>query len=140
MAIASTNGVDLNAPSARSIDSSKSTLAHFQQQPPISAASARKYGVNVMLDASPLSSIPLPPALQPGLSPLPGSYNSTQFYMLSDGKTGVLALGSFADNDFFTLQNSLLQGALSLKSQNATQLVLDLVGALHKMLLFGSLT
>jgi hypothetical protein len=140
MAISSTNGVDLYAPSASSIKPSNSTLEQFQQQPQISADSARKYRVNVMLDTSPMSNVALPPVLQPGLSPLLGSYNSAQFYMLNDGKTGVLALGSFSDNNFVTLQDSLLQGALSLKSHGATQLVVDVVGALYEMLLIDSLT
>ena len=82
-----------------------------------------------MLDTSPLSDVVLPSVLQPGLSPVPGSRNAAQFYMLKDGKTGVLALGSFSDSSFSGLQNSLLQGILSLKTQGATQLVVDVVGA-----------
>jgi hypothetical protein len=85
-----------------------------------------------MLDTSPLSDVTLPPVLQPGLSPELGSRNSAQFYMLKDGKTGVLALGSFSDSSFSGLQNSLLQGTLSLKSKGATQLVVDVASAFVK--------
>lgn len=48
--------------------------------------------------------------------------------MLKDKKTGVLALGSFSDTDFFPFVDSLLQGLVSLKSQGATQLIVDVVG------------
>jgi hypothetical protein len=128
VALTGTNGQDLYASSTDQIDPSDKPIAKFQQQPPISPDVARKHPVNVMLDTSPVSDVVLPPELQPGLSPVSGSRNAAQFYMLKDGKTGVLALGSFSDNDFFGLQNSLLQGILSLKSQNATQLVVDVVG------------
>lgn len=131
--IPGTNGVDLYAPSTSSIGPSNTPLATFQQQPQISPGSALR--VNVMLDTSPLSNVGLPPVLQPALSPLPESRNAAQFYMLEDGKTGVLALGSFSDVSFSGLQNSLLQGTLSLKSHGATQLVVDVVGSRYAMLL-----
>lgn len=101
----------------------------FQQQPPI-AASSRQLPVNVMLDTSPLSDVVLPPTLQPSLTPVNGSRSVAQFYILNDKKTGVLALGSFSDTDFNTFLNGMLQGLLSLKSQGATQLIVDVVSCL----------
>lgn len=77
-----------------------------------------------------MSDVVLPPGLQPSLNPVNGSRNAAQFYMLKDKKTGVLALGSFSDTDFSPFLDSLLQGLVSLKSQGATQLVVDVVGTL----------
>ncbi|KAF9467967.1 hypothetical protein BDZ94DRAFT_1210518 [Collybia nuda] len=124
-AVDGTNGVDAYASSTPQIDPSSKPVAKFQQQPPISAESSRKHLVNVILDTSPLSDVVLPPALVPGLSPVNGSRNAAQFYMLKDKKTGVLALGSFSDTDFLPFLDSLLQGLVSLKSQGATRLVVD---------------
>lgn len=83
-----------------------------------------------MLDTSPLSNVVLPPTLQPSLTPVNGSRSVAQFYILNDGKTGILALGSFSDTDFNTFLDGMLQGLLSLKSQGATQLIVDLVSVL----------
>jgi len=80
-----------------------------------------------MLDASPPSDVILPPTLRPALPTAGGSLNATQFYLLKDGKTGVLAIGSFSESDLTTLLNRLLQGLVSLKSQGAIQLVVDVV-------------
>ncbi|KAL4261125.1 Secondary metabolite-associated S41A peptidase [Pleurotus pulmonarius] len=124
-AVAGTNGADVNAASALAIDPAERPLAKVQQQPPISAQDARKHMVNVLIDAAPLSNVVLPPGLQPALPAVNGSRTVAQFYMLKDGKTGALALGSFSDNSFEGLQDSLLNGLLSLKSQGATQLVVD---------------
>jgi hypothetical protein len=118
------------APPTPQIDPSSKPVSKFQQQPTISTESARKHLVNVILDTSPLSNVVLPPVLQPGLPPVTGSRNAAQFFMLTDGKTGVLALGSFSDVDYFAFLDSLLQGLVSLKSRGATQLVVDVVGTL----------
>lgn len=83
--------------------------------------------MNVILDTAPLSDVTLPPALLPKLSPLGGSKNSAQFYLAKDGRTGVLALGSFSDSSFTDLLTSLLSGLKSLKDAGATQLVIDVV-------------
>ena len=120
-AVAGTNGEDINSGSALK----QSPAAKFQQQPEIPAEVARKYPLNVILDASPLTNVLLPPELKPGLPAAGGSRNAAQFYLLKDGKTGVLALGSFSDTDYFPFLNSLLEGLNSLKSQGATQLIVD---------------
>ncbi len=87
----------------------------------------RKHAVNVMMDTSPPSDIVLPPTLTPALPILSGSQNVTQFFMLKDGKTGVMALGSFSDTDFNDFLLGMLSGLQSLKSQGATQLIVDVV-------------
>lgn len=83
--------------------------------------------MNVMLDTTPPSDVVLPPTLVPGLPVLNGSRTVQQFYMLKDGKTGVMALGSFSDNDFNAFLLGMLTGLQSLKSLGATQLIVDVV-------------
>ncbi|RDB27918.1 Peptidase S41 family protein ustP [Hypsizygus marmoreus] len=124
-AVPGTNGVDIFARSISSLGSLDRPITKFQQQNPISAATERQHPVNVILDASPPSDVVLPPTLVPSLPTVPGSRNAAQFYLLKDGKTGVLALGSFSDNDFNAFLNSMLEGLVALKSQGATQLVVD---------------
>jgi len=85
-----------------------------------------KEPINVMLDTSPLSDVLLPPHLTP-TSPVNGSRNAAQFFLLDDNKTGVLALGSFDDPDFDSFLDSLLTGLITLKSLGANQLVVDVV-------------
>jgi len=80
-----------------------------------------------MLDSTPLTDVVLPPELQPTAPPLNGSFGVGQFFMLDDGVTGVLALGSFSGADFDTMESGLLEGLLGLKSMGATQLIVDVV-------------
>ncbi|KAF9479493.1 hypothetical protein BDN70DRAFT_932553 [Pholiota conissans] len=124
VAIDGTNGVNLFGSS--SIPSSTNIpVVKFKQQPDIPAPVERKQHVNVMLDTSPPSDVVLPPTLVPALPSLNGSASVTQFYMLKDGKTGVMALGSFSDSDFNTFLIGMLTGLQSLKSLGATQLIVD---------------
>ncbi|KAF9009968.1 hypothetical protein BDQ17DRAFT_1234948 [Cyathus striatus] len=125
VAVDGTNGVDLAESSSAQVVPSSNPLAKFQQQAPVPVQVQRKEPINVMLDTSPLSDVTLPPGLQPSLTPANGSRNAAQFYLLKDGKTGVLALGSFSDSSLDDFQNSLLQGLLSLKSAGAAQLIVD---------------
>jgi hypothetical protein len=120
-----TNGVDLNAPNAESISPVEKPVARFQQQHAISAADAHKH-LDVMLDALLPTDVVLPPSLTPQ-APINGSRNAAQFFLLDDNRTGVLALGSFSDNNFNAFLDGLLQGLLNLKSLGATQLVVDVV-------------
>ena len=130
VAINGTNGVDLYATSSASNSGNLSPFSKFQQQPPIPQV-ARNQPINVMLDTAPPSDIVLPPVLQPSLPTVKGSQNVTQFYMLNDGKTGVMALGSFSDSDFNTFLLGMLNGLTSLKSLGATQLIVDVVSQLQ---------
>ncbi|PFH48702.1 hypothetical protein AMATHDRAFT_149320 [Amanita thiersii Skay4041] len=125
VAVRGTNGIDIHDSSAMRNQPSFTPLMTFQQQPPVDPQLARKQPLNVILDASPLSDVILPPVLQPSLTPINGSRSVAQFYMLKDGKTGVLALGSFSDTVFEDFLNGMLQGLLSLKSLGATQLIVD---------------
>ncbi|KAF8069164.1 hypothetical protein FPV67DRAFT_1448960 [Lyophyllum atratum] len=124
-AVPGTNGEDIYGVSTAKFSPSERPVAKFQQQPAVSADVARKHPIDVILDTSPLSDVVLPPVLVPSLPAVPGSRNAAQFYLLKDGKTGVLALGSFSDSDYFPFLDSLLTGLQSLKSQGATQLVVD---------------
>ncbi|KAF5389577.1 hypothetical protein D9757_004103 [Collybiopsis confluens] len=123
LAISGTNGIDLNETSSANTAPVSNTVLKFQQQPPIK--SNNKHRVNVMLDTKPLSDVALPPTLAPSSPALPGSFGSGNFYMQPDNITGVLALGSFAGDDFDTTLNGLLQGLVNLKSLGATQLIVD---------------
>jgi hypothetical protein len=83
-----------------------------------------------MLDDTPLQNVFLPPALTPA-APLNGTnLGIGQFYMLSDKKTGVLALGSFSGVAYETLMSGLLAGLLQLKSLGASRLIVDVVSAI----------
>jgi hypothetical protein len=122
-----TNGVDANAPSAQTVEPSslsKETLGRFRFQPaPAPADSKRR--LNVLVNDAPVSDIVLPPGLAPT-----GNFSGAgaiQFFELQDGKTGVLALGSFATGTFDGMEQELLSGLQTLKSNGKTQLVVDLV-------------
>ncbi|GLB42382.1 putative peptidase family S41 [Lyophyllum shimeji] len=125
VAVPGTNGVDVYTISAAEVAPSEAPVAKFQQQPVVSAAVARKHPLNVILDTSPLSDVVLPPTLAPSLPAVNGSRHAAQFYLLKDGKTGVLALGSFSDSDYNAFLDGLLTGLVTLKSQGATQLIVD---------------
>ncbi|KAF8198537.1 hypothetical protein BJ912DRAFT_1074631 [Pholiota molesta] len=124
VAIDGTNGVDVFATSSAP-SSSNIPLVKFKQQPDIPAQVERKQLVNVMLDTSPPSDVVLPPTLAPSLPAINGSASVTQFYLLDDKKTGVMALGSFSDNNFDAFLIGMLTGLRSLKSLGATQLIVD---------------
>jgi hypothetical protein len=120
-----TNGIDLNAPNVAALSDAQKPIGRFQQARPLSTET-RQQKVDIMLDTSPLSDVVLPPGLVPQ-TPVNGSRNAAQFFLLDDKKTGVLALGSFDDNSLDALSNSFLAGLLNLKSLGATQLVVDVV-------------
>ncbi|KAJ6588635.1 hypothetical protein B0H19DRAFT_1100376 [Mycena capillaripes] len=118
VAVDGTNGVDLHASPL-----APSAAAKFQQAP-VSPPS-KKHRANVIMDSAPLTDVTLPPGLQPSAPALNGSFGVGTFYMQKDGKTGVLALGSFSGADFDVMQDGLLQGLLTLKDLGATQLIVD---------------
>ncbi|KAJ7314970.1 hypothetical protein DFH08DRAFT_894316 [Mycena albidolilacea] len=117
VAVDGTNGVDLHASGL-----APSAAAKFQQAP---ASPSKKHLLNVMLDTTPLSDVVLPPGLQPTAPALNGSFPAGTFYLQKDGKTGILALGSFSGADFDVMQSGLLEGLLTLKEIGATQLIVD---------------
>ncbi|KAJ7104453.1 hypothetical protein B0H15DRAFT_810083 [Mycena belliarum] len=118
VAVDGTNGVDINTEALVS-----SAAGRFQQTPPVPVT--KKQRLNVIMDAAPLSDVDLPPVLQPTAPVLNGSFGSGAFFMQKDGKTGVLALGSFSGADFLVMQSGLLQGLMTLKQMGATQLIVD---------------
>ncbi|KAF5337318.1 hypothetical protein D9611_003167 [Ephemerocybe angulata] len=117
-----TNGADINDSGSMSALTEDPT-AQYEQQPTVPPT--KKQLLNVMYDDSPLSNVVLPQPLQPSLPAINGSRSVGQFYMLKDGKTGVLALGSFSDDDYDEFLRGLLVGLLNLKSLGASQLVVD---------------
>ncbi|KAJ7126237.1 hypothetical protein C8R44DRAFT_781419 [Mycena epipterygia] len=118
VAVDGTNGVDLHASSLV-----PSPAVQFQQSPPL--VPSKKQLVNVIMDTAPLSDIVLPPVLEPSVPALNGSFGSGAFFLQKDGKTGVLALGSFSGDDFDVMESGLLEGLLTLKEMGATQLIVD---------------
>ena len=132
VAVNGTNGIDVYATSSAPRNSGNlNPFSKFQQQPPVSPQVARNQPLNVILDTAPPSDVVLPPVLQPSLPAVNGSRSVSQFYMLKDGKTGVMALGSFSDSDFNTFLLGMLNGLVSLKSLGATQLIVDMVSPLQ---------
>lgn len=130
VAVSGTNGVDINSININGKrDLPEETVAtKFRQAPKVAPAVARKHPLNTMLDTSPLQNIVLPSGLTPSAN-VPGSSDVTQFNLLPDGKTGVLALGSFVNGDgnFNRFERTLLSGLQALVSQGATQLIVDVV-------------
>ncbi|KAI0667292.1 hypothetical protein C8Q78DRAFT_1175982 [Trametes maxima] len=124
VAIPGTNGEDLNAASAQRRSLPENPANKFRQAP-IPEGDSRKHLLNVILDSAPQQDVVLPPGLTPP-NPLSGSSGVAQFFLLDDGKTGVLALGSFSSNSFSGLNAALLKGLQNLKDQGATQLVVDI--------------
>ncbi|KAI0758411.1 hypothetical protein BD413DRAFT_655923 [Trametes elegans] len=109
VAIPGTNGVDVK----------------YRQAPVPQGIDTRKLRLDVILDATPLQNIALPPELIPR-KPLAGSTGVTQFHLLDDGKTGVLALGNFlGGTDQTGLMQDLITGLQNLKKEGATQLIID---------------
>lgn len=98
------------------------------QQPVQSPQDLRKHALNVIMDSQPLSDIDLPSTLSPS-NPLDGSEGVIQFFMLDDGLTGVLALGSFAGNSERNLLENSLRGLYNLRQQGATRLIVDVVSS-----------
>ncbi|KAJ7064956.1 hypothetical protein C8F01DRAFT_1128917 [Mycena amicta] len=125
VAVEGTNGVDLHATST-SLDLVPFPGAKFQQAPaPTSTSAHRQQRINVIMDTVPRSDITLPGGLQPSAPALNGSFGVGTFYLQKDGKTGVLALGSFSGADFDVMQSGLLEGLQTLKNLGATQLIVD---------------
>ena len=132
VAVDGTNGVDLNAP-ANALDRRASSavppVAKFRQSA-VRAAGAQ-HARNVMLDTAPPTDVALPAGLTPAAN-VGGSAGVSEFFLLDDGKTGVLALGSFEDTSFDGFQQTLLTGLTNLKDAGATQLIVDVVRGLHE--------
>lgn len=82
--------------------------------------------MNALLDTVPMQNVVLPPGLAPP-TPLSSSAGVSEFHLLDDKQTGVLALGSFSDADFDALEKTLLTGLQDLKAAGATRLIIDVV-------------
>ena len=79
----------------------------------------------MILDDVPHFGVALPERLSPS-EPIMG-LNTIEFFMLDDGKTGVMALGSFAGAQFDEMLRVFLDGLQSLVDRGATQLIVDVV-------------
>lgn len=125
IATPNTNGVDLNDAPAGADIGPKVPGGRFAPQPSLSPSVVKKHAISFLLDDKPQSDVVLPPPLQPA-GPVSGT-GVAQFYLLPDGKTGVLALGSFSESSFDAFETTLITGLQTLVSKGATQLVVDVV-------------
>ena len=71
------------------------------------------------------SSGSLPAQFQPSLPPLDGSEGVVKSYILPDGKTGVMFVGSFEPSDFFTFQADVQNIMNQFQTAGVTQLLID---------------
>lgn len=112
------------------LQESEDPTAEFVQAPPVPPAVALKHPINVALDNQPLSDVLLPVALSPALPLHPGSQGVAQYYMLEDGVTGVMALGSFSESvvGYKAFLAGFLTGLQGLKASGAQKLIIDVVG------------
>ncbi len=135
-----TNGADANADSAGTNEPPVAAVrrlpgGRFAPKTQIPPQVLQKHGISILIDDKPQSDVVLPPPLQPA-SPVAGT-GVAQFYLLKDGKTGVLALGSFEEADFDTFQNTLITGLQTLVSKGATQLIADVVSIATRIYFLG---
>lgn len=129
VAVDGTNGADLNDPSnplKKRDGLVPGPVAKFRQQSAVSPPLSAKHALNVMLDTAPLQDVVLPPGLTPAPN-INGSTGVSEFFLLDDKKTGVLALGSFSENSITAFETTLLTGLTNLKNAGATQLIVDVV-------------
>lgn len=136
MATDATNGIDYYESAARRTahEEAPKPINIYQQQPQLAPADYSQR-LNVMLDGLPLQDIVLPQA--PTLPNLPGSYSVAEFFLLDDGVTGVLALGSFSGIGYIQFGEKILEGLLSLKSAGATRLIVDVVSDIAELLQYS---
>ncbi|THH03064.1 hypothetical protein EW145_g6558, partial [Phellinidium pouzarii] len=127
VATASTNGVDANANADPVISGASAMerrrIGRSSSRQVSSSPRVGKNAISAMFIDRPLKDVVLPPPLQPA-SPIAGT-GVTQFYMLEDGKTGVLSLGSFEEPELDPFMTTLLSGLRTLVSSGATQLIVD---------------
>lgn len=121
----STNGQDLNSPfmEAAQVQVSPSQQRRRRGRGSTLSPQDMKRPRNVMADTF-LTDADLPSRLVPQ-NALNGT-GGIPFYQLPDGKTGVLALGSFESEGFDQMEQDLLNGLQQLKSNGISQLLIDL--------------
>ncbi|KAI0299451.1 hypothetical protein B0F90DRAFT_1810692 [Multifurca ochricompacta] len=78
------------------------------------------------LSRPPSDAIGLPPKFQPSLPPVNNNASVMVSYLLPDGITGILFIGSFQDSDFEQFQVDVVATINSLKAAGATRLLIDL--------------
>jgi hypothetical protein len=79
-----------------------------------------------IIDKGPASGIDLPKEYQPSLPSTPGSKGVIKSYLLADGITGVMFVGSFSPDDFDAFMADTVSAVTALKSAGATRLLIDL--------------
>lgn len=126
--MASSNGRDLYASSPASLGPEEELpIEKAEQQPKLNPEERKKFALNVLLDDIPVQNVVLPERLRPGLPSSDADYTVARYYLLEDGITGVLALGSFSAPSYWDFQQSLLDGLQDLKAKGATRLLVDIV-------------
>ncbi|KAH8102308.1 hypothetical protein BXZ70DRAFT_68187 [Cristinia sonorae] len=131
-----TNGFDIiNAsPSVAAVNETTPSISTFHQQPSIRAEDRKAHALSVLVDNDIRIEVPFEVKDEAGvakaldLGPVPiGRGGPAEFYLLNDGKTGVLSLGSFSSSrmSFADYSGVLLIGLQILQSSGATQLIID---------------
>ncbi|PPQ92503.1 hypothetical protein CVT25_010336 [Psilocybe cyanescens] len=102
-----TNGVDIRAQSSF-------------------ARSVRKQPKAEIIDGLQSRAIGLPGPFQPTAPPLNGSDDAIKSFILPDGKTGVMFVGTFSPNDFDQFQVDTIAATNALKAAGVKQVIIDL--------------
>ena len=124
---ATSNGQDYYASSIESLGPTEELpIEKAEQQPKLNPEERKKFALNVLLDDIPVQNVVLPERLKPGLPSSDADYSVARYYLLEDGVTGVLALGSFSAPSYWDFQQSLLDGLQDLKAKGATRLLVDI--------------
>ncbi|KAG8748584.1 hypothetical protein FRC10_003718 [Ceratobasidium sp. 414] len=120
----STNGASYyNKVQAKAKAKATADKPRFQPDPVIAPIiDGKRQAISGLVADGPLFDITLPSRLSPP-TPITGN-GALQFYMLDNGKTAVLALGSFS-GDFSGVQQGILDGVKAVKAKGATHLLVD---------------
>lgn len=126
LATSSTNGASYyNKVQAKTLAKTTADKPRFQPDPVIAPIiDGRRQAISGLVADGPLFDITLPSRLSPP-TPVTGN-GALQFYILDDGKTAVLALGSFTGS-FSGVQQGILDGVNAVKAKGATRLLVDVV-------------
>uniref|UniRef100_A0A8H8CIE2 Tail specific protease domain-containing protein n=1 Tax=Psilocybe cubensis TaxID=181762 RepID=A0A8H8CIE2_PSICU len=90
--------------------------------------SLRKQPKADIIDGRQSRAINLPDPFLPTAPPLDGSDDAIKTFVLPDGKTGVMFVGTFSPNDFDQFQLDTVSSVNALKKAGVTQLIIDLTG------------
>ena len=128
LATSSTNGISYYDQVKSKTLAKTANKPRFQPDPVIAPIiGGRRQAISGLVADGPLFDVTLPSRLTPP-TPITGN-GALQFYVLDDGKTAVLVLGSFSGS-FAGVQKGILDGINAVKAKGATRLLVDVVSVL----------